>query len=172
MPWATAEKRAAWSRGYYRANRAAVTANKRRWTAANPEKRRAQIAGLLEAAQRDLALLGLSRQNTTEGGLMSALRVPSPADVPTMNARELIARIQGEGGRVLRMKQSPSVFVLTDNEQLVDWLFDRGATTFRDRNVRQDGSYKRASGGSDEWDVWIHPIPVLGDESIWEAAAR
>jgi hypothetical protein len=44
MPWATAEKRAAWSRGYYRANRAAVTANKRRWTAANPEKRRAQIA--------------------------------------------------------------------------------------------------------------------------------
>lgn len=103
---------------------------------------------------------------------MSALRVPSPADVPTMNARELIARIQGEGGRVLRMKQSPSVFVLTDNEQLVDWLFDRGASTFRNRDAKQDGSYKRASGGTDEWDVWIHPIPVLGDESLWEAAAR
>lgn len=84
-----------------------------------------------------------------------------------MNARELIEQIRKRGGRVLRMKEPPSVFVLTDSEPLVDWLFGRGATP-----VVTAEPYKRARGGSVEWDVWIHPVPVLGDETLWEASAR
>jgi hypothetical protein len=97
-------------------------------------------------------------------------RVPSPADAPTMTAAELVERITEQGGRVLRMKQPPSVFVLTDSEQLAAWLFDRGGTTFTARGLKLDGSYKRARDGGDEWDIWIHPIPVLGDKTAWEIA--
>jgi hypothetical protein len=99
-------------------------------------------------------------------------RIPSPADAPTMTAAELIERITADGGRVLRMKTPPSVFVLTNSAELAHWLFDRGATTFTARGLTLDGSYKRAKGGTDEWDVWIHPIPVLGEATLWEAAAR
>jgi hypothetical protein len=44
MPFATAEARAAWSRDYYRRNRQAVLAYKKRWNDSNPEKRRAEVA--------------------------------------------------------------------------------------------------------------------------------
>lgn len=98
------------------------------------------------------------------GTVAKLFKIPSPADVPTMTARELVGRIEDQGGRVLRMKVPPSVFVLTDSEALAAWLADRSATSFR--------SYNRSRGGTHEYDVWIHPIPVLGDETVWEVAAR
>ena len=97
-------------------------------------------------------------------------KIPSPADAPTMTAAELVERIRAEGGRVLRMRVAPGVFVLTDNEQLARWLHARGGTTFSNR-TQMNGSYKRARDGKDEWDVWIHSIPVLGEQTAWEVAA-
>jgi hypothetical protein len=105
-------------------------------------------------------------------GTVTQLKVPSPADAPTMTAAELVERIAERGGRVLRMKQPPSVFCLTDDPELADWLFARGATTFTARGLKNNGSYKRARDGKDEWDVWIHPIPVLGEETAWEVAGH
>ena len=100
------------------------------------------------------------------------IRVPSPADVPTMTARELLERIRAQGGRVLRMKIPPATFCLTTNPELATWLFDRGATCFTARGLKLDGSYLRDRvTGLREWDQWIHPIPLLGDETAWEAAA-
>lgn len=105
-------------------------------------------------------------------GTVTAIRIPSPADVPTMTAAELVERIRAEGGRVLRMRQPPSVFVLTGDEKLADWLYEHGATAWTTRGLGTNGSYSRARGGTREWDLWIHPVPVLGDQSIWEVAAR
>ena len=102
---------------------------------------------------------------------LTLVKVPSPADIPTMTAAELVERIRSEGGRVLRMKQPPSTFCLTTNGELADWLFGRGGTTFTARGIKTNGSYRRAEG-LDEWDIWIHPIPVLGEQTIWEVAAR
>lgn len=103
---------------------------------------------------------------------VAPLKIPSPADAPTMTAAELVEHIETEGGRVLRMKQPPSVFVLTDSADLAAWLFKRGGTTFSARGLTLDGSYKRARDGKDEWDIWIHPIAVIGDETAWDVAGR
>lgn len=101
-----------------------------------------------------------------------AVRVPSPADAPTMTAPELLDRIEHDGGRVLRMKQPPSVFVLTNSGDLADWLIARGATLYTVRGLTQNGSYLRARDGKQEWDLWIHPVPLLGEQTAWEAAAK
>lgn len=82
-----------------------------------------------------------------------------------MTAAELISKIENAGGRVLRMKAPPNVFVLTDNFKLAQRLVDRGAS-------QHHGNYKRARDGRDEWDLWIHPIPVLGEETVWEVAGK
>lgn len=103
---------------------------------------------------------------------VAVTKIPSPADAPTLTARELIERIRAEGGRVLRMKQEPSVFVLTGNAKLAEWLYERGGTSWTTRGANVNGSYLRAREGIEEWDTWIHTIPVLGEETIWGAAGR
>lgn len=105
-------------------------------------------------------------------GTVTQLRVPSPADAPSMTAVELIEHIRAEGGRVLRMRQPPSTFALTANPDLAQWLVDRGATAWTARGLKSNGSYLRARGGIEEWDLWLHPIPVLGEQTVWEVAAR
>ena len=104
--------------------------------------------------------------------VLSKLRaVPSPADVPTHTARELVAEIRSRGGRVLRMKQPPSTFVLTNDPELAEWLERKGATHHVARGLN-NGGYKRCAGGLDEWDLWIHSIPLVGEETVWETASR
>src|SRR5262245_35697636 len=95
--------------------------------------------------------------------------VPSPADVPTMTAVELVEKIRAEDGRVLRMKVAPSVFVLTSNPELAAWLAKKGAKTAH--HCPQNG-YPRARDGKREWDLWITGFPVLGEQTIWDAAAK
>lgn len=101
-------------------------------------------------------------------------KVPSPADVPTLTARQLLARIRKAGGRVHRMR-SYGVFVLTSDEQLAKWLVGLGGKRYTPLNADPTtpaGSYKRAADGRLEWDVYIHMIPVVGETTIWEAAAK
>jgi len=88
-----------------------------------------------------------------------------------MTAAELVERIRSQDGRVLRMKVPPATFCLTTNAALAAWLFDRGATCFSARGLKLDGSYRRAEGIR-EFDVWIHPIQVLGEQTVWEVAGR
>lgn len=88
-----------------------------------------------------------------------------------MSARSLLRRIRRRGGRIYRMREV-AVFVLTDDERLVDWLLSLGAVPFTPAGSESKaGSYIRA-GTKMEWDLYIHRIPVLDEESIWEAAGR
>lgn len=101
-------------------------------------------------------------------------KVPSPADVPTMTARQLLARIRRAGGRVYRFRMV-GVFVLTDDEQLALWLIKLGGKRYVPVNsdpTTPAGAYRRAPGGRIEWDIYIHAIPVRGEKTIWEAAAK
>jgi len=103
-----------------------------------------------------------------------AKKVPSPADVPAFTARQLLNRIRRGGGRIYRMRMA-SVFVLTTNEQMALWLIKLGGKRYTPINADPStpaGSYKRTPDGQIEWDVYIHMIPVFGDTTIWEAAAK
>lgn len=100
--------------------------------------------------------------------------IPSPADAPMMTARQLLARIRKGGGRVYRFRMV-SVCCLTDDEQLALWLIKLGGKRYVPQVSDPStpaGSYRRAAGGKVEWDIYIHAIPVLGDKSVWEAAAK
>lgn len=102
-------------------------------------------------------------------------RIPSPADMPTMTARQLLAKIRRGGGRVFRMREV-GVFVLTTDQALALWLINLGGKRYTPINADPStpaGSYKRDSiTGRLEWDIYIHIIPVLGEKTIWEAAAK
>lgn len=102
------------------------------------------------------------------------MTIPSPADAPTMTARQLLARVRKGGGRVYRMKMV-GVFCLTDREDLALWLIKLGGKRYCPQNSDPStpaGAYRRAPGGKIEWDIYIHTIPVLGEKSIWEAASK
>ena len=91
-----------------------------------------------------------------------------------MTARQLLARIRRQGGRVYRMREV-GVFVLTSDEQLALWLIGLGGKRYTPVNLDPTtpaGSYKRARDGRLEWDVYVHTIPVLGEKTIWEAAVK
>jgi hypothetical protein len=103
-----------------------------------------------------------------------ATAIPSPAGAPTMTARQLLNRIRRMGGRIYRM-QLVAVFVLTTDEELAVWLIKLGGKRYVPSSADPTtpaGAYRRAEGGALEWDVYIHTIPVLGETTIHEAAAR
>jgi hypothetical protein len=106
-----------------------------------------------------------------------AERVPSPADAPSVSARSLLQKIMDDGGRIYRMREL-LVFVLTDKPDLATWLLSLGAKSYVPRGSQQMlqvaplGSFRMARGGKPTWDLYIHTIPVTGDESIWHAAAH
>jgi hypothetical protein len=105
-----------------------------------------------------------------------AKKIPSPADVPQFTATQLIERIQEQGGHVMRMREL-LVFVITENGDLADWLIKLGGAPYLPRNMVFDGSmplggYRDSRGGVLKWDIYVHHIPVLGEETVWEAAGR
>lgn len=104
------------------------------------------------------------------------MRVPSPADQPQYTAEQLLQRIRVKGGHVLRMRQH-CVFVITDKPKLAQWLLDLGGVPFLPRVAKPfdepgwpKGSFRDSPGGRPKWDIYVHAIPVLGEETIWEAA--
>jgi hypothetical protein len=93
-----------------------------------------------------------------------------------MSARTLLRQIKRRGGRIYRMRQT-LVFVLTNDGDLVTWLLSLGGNTYVPRGSEQTlmaaplGAFRMAKGGDPTWDIYVHTIPTLGDESVWEAAA-
>jgi hypothetical protein len=83
-------------------------------------------------------------------------------------AEEFVARLRGGGAEIRRASSPPSVFLMTRDEQLVEWLVRLGA--------RVHGKYERNPAGAKflgeelitEWDVVITQVQVEGD--LWEAA--
>jgi len=103
--------------------------------------------------------------------------VPSPASTaePTYTARALLREIQKRGGRVYRMPLV-SVFALTRDPDVAQWLVDMGGRRFVPvgMDVDVDGGYwvDQSTKQIREWDIYIHTIPVRGDQTIHEAAKR
>jgi hypothetical protein len=103
--------------------------------------------------------------------------VPSPADVPQYTAEELLQECRIRGARVYRFREV-MVFALTNSREVADWLLDLGGRPYLPHNAERvyndlpAGAYRRERGGSAEWDIYIHLIPVRGIETIWEAAGR
>lgn len=98
--------------------------------------------------------------------------VPSPADAPTMTAEQLLRRVRLRGGRIFRMAEF-SVFVLTTDKELALWLLKLGGKRYTPAGAdpsTPDGSYRLSAEGRLEWDVYVHAIPVLGEQTVWEAA--
>src|SRR5262249_59352210 len=88
-------------------------------------------------------------------------------------AAQLIKAIRDDGGRVYRTTVPGNVFVLTGDVKLAARLQGLGGRPFNPPGYVPDdemGGYYRARGGSVEYDIGITPIPVEGDETIWEAA--
>jgi hypothetical protein len=107
----------------------------------------------------------------------SPVHIPSPADQPLFTAAEFIRQLRARGARVYRMRQGP-VFCLTNDPDVAAWLHELHATPYLPRGAERTigegplGSYRRAKGGRLEWDFYIHVVPVMGEETIWEAAGR
>jgi hypothetical protein len=101
-----------------------------------------------------------------------ARKVPSPADAPQLSARGLLREIRKQDGRIYRMREV-AVFVITRNKELAEWLISLGGKPYLPKNMTPSyelGSYRDARGGPLKWDIYIHAIPVRGEQSIWEAA--
>jgi hypothetical protein len=88
------------------------------------------------------------------------VHIPSPADAK-WTAEEFLTEVRRRGGRIYRMPHL-RVFALADGS-LAAWLIEQGAGEF--------GSYERARGVR-EHDIYLHRVPVSGEESIHQAAAR
>jgi len=110
-----------------------------------------------------------------------ALAVPSPADVvepePEYTARQLLEKIVEFGGHIHRMREH-AVFVITRNPDLARALFAKGASRFRPKHGIESMAYplggyrlSRDPDSPTEWDIYVHTIPVRGEETVWEAAA-
>jgi len=103
------------------------------------------------------------------------MSVPSPADAPRLTARELLREIHRRGGRVYRMPIT-AVFCLTTDPELAGWLIELGGSPYAPRGYgmhpNHDGSYFRdgRTRKVKEWDIYIHRIPVKGDETVHDAA--
>lgn len=99
------------------------------------------------------------------------MKIPEPAQY---DADTLVAEIRRRGGRVYRMRDIV-VFALTNDPEVASWIFKLGGTSFLPHygsvaHVEPHGSYRRASGGPLEWDIYVHTIPVTGEKTIYEAA--
>jgi hypothetical protein len=96
---------------------------------------------------------------------------------PRYTARDLLREIHRRGGRVNRMRQH-AVFCLTTDPKLAEWLLDMGGKAYTPPGIGDalsvDGGYRRdgRSQGVREWDIYIHAIPVKGEETVWEVAKR
>ena len=96
---------------------------------------------------------------------------------PRFAASDLVARIKDNGGRIHRMGDGASVFVLTGNKELADWLLRIGGKRYHAPGLGDQDGYLRARDGVREWDIYIHTIPVKDDpdigasRAIWAAAA-
>ena len=103
--------------------------------------------------------------------------VPSPADKrPDFTAEQLLDEMKRRGARVYRMREV-AVFALTNDPECARWLMKLGARTYTPRHSEGSfdlplGAYRRAPEGPPEWDMYVHIIPVEGEETIWEAAGR
>lgn len=100
------------------------------------------------------------------------MRVPSPATSARLTARQLLSKIRREGGRVYRMPDA-LVFCITNERKLAEWLVAMGGLPYLPAGAVPGsgvGGYKRAHDGPMEWDIYIHRLPVLGTQTIWEAA--
>ena len=91
-------------------------------------------------------------------------------------ASELVLETQRRGARVFRMREV-CVFAITNDPATAEWLLKQGALPFKPFGTSSTweyplGAYKRARDEGPEWDLYIHIIPVAGDESVWEAAGR
>ena len=86
-----------------------------------------------------------------------------------LSAVELIEKIRESGGRVYRMREEPFVFVLTGNRKLAMRLLDLGGKVWTHMAHAEEG-YLRARPDVREWDIYIHQIPVTGEQTMWEAA--
>ena len=104
-------------------------------------------------------------------------KVPSPADTPSMTARTLISRVLREGGHVYWM-QELCVFVVTEDPELASWLLRLGGMPYlpsgaaRISETQPRGAFRNAKDGPPKWDIYIHTIPVKGEQTVWEAADR
>ena len=65
------------------------------------------------------------------------------------------------------MSDGASVFVLTDNKELAEWLLRIGGKRYHAPGLGDQDGYLRAKGGTREWDVYIHTIPVKDEVDIW-----
>jgi hypothetical protein len=87
-----------------------------------------------------------------------------------VTAEALIERIKGRGGRVFCMP-SQMVFCLTTDPELRDGLLKLGATFNSGVGLPGERGYRRTRDATTlEWDIWIHPIKVDGETTIYEAA--
>lgn len=96
---------------------------------------------------------------------------------PLLSAARFLREVHRQGGRVYRMPEI-YVFCITSNPDLAAWLIKLGATPYQPRGTVRSihmlplGAYERARGGTVEWDLYIHDLPVSGEETIHEAAGR
>ena len=102
--------------------------------------------------------------------------IPSPADAALPTAAEFLDEIRAQGGKVYRMREH-HVFVITRNAQLAERLLKLRGLTYRPVGANPSwdfplGAYRRSREGPPEWDIYIHAIPVSGDETIWQAAGK
>lgn len=103
--------------------------------------------------------------------------IPSPDDGPRYTAQELLDYIIEQGGRVHRMPRAPMVFVLTQNPDLARFLMALKGIVYKPPFAMPDisyplGAYKRHREGQPEWDIYVHTIPVKGEETLWELAGQ
>lgn len=100
--------------------------------------------------------------------------VPSPADAALPTAAEFLDRIKAMDGKVFRMREH-HVFVITQNPELAEWLLGLKGLPYRPVGAKPSwdfplGAYRRSREGPPEWDIYVHMLPVSGEETIWEAA--
>ena len=88
-----------------------------------------------------------------------------------MTAEKLVERIRAKGGRLICLP-SRMVFCLTTDETLREGLIKLGGR-YHSSSAGDGGpgGYKPARDSDKlEWDIWIHQIPVEGEQTIYEAA--
>jgi hypothetical protein len=97
-----------------------------------------------------------------------------PAE-PQFTAGELLAEIERREGRIFRMPEL-CVFVLTTNEETAAWLLDLGGKSYIPPGLPTGGKHTRGAyirdprSGLTEWDIYVHAIPVRGEQTVWQAA--
>ncbi len=86
-----------------------------------------------------------------------------------MTAEELVTRLRGGGVEIRRASAPPGVFLMTRDEQLVDWLVRHGARVHAKYDRNPAGAKFLGEELITEWDVVLTRMKVEGN--LWEAAA-